>query len=280
MIKKILIAAAIVIGIGFFLLGPAVFSHVGHVVDRARASVEESIPLEYELQRAEGMVEDILPEIEACKRVVAEEQVEIKDLERDIAQRTERQERYARRIQARNEMLKTRRVDYKLAGRSYSRAELERELRLALSKYKQHAALIESKRRLLDARRRSMQAARQRLSKVMGEKENLLTRVEHLRARLREVQAMEAAGERFALDASGLAEAKKVLNRCRKRLDVAQKMLENEEGVILDLEDVAQDLPPVDICKEIDRYFAGGEDAGGAGKTLTPLVEGRIPRNH
>jgi hypothetical protein len=130
---------------------------------------------------------------------------------------------------------------------------MENELRLALKKHQNNQSLLESKKRLLDARQRSLQAARQKLDAVVAEKENLTVAVEQLRAQLRETQALEATTNRYQLDDTKLAEVKETLARVRKRLDVAQQVIENEAGATIDL---PQDVPSVDVTAEVDRYFA------------------------
>src|SRR5437762_2301795 len=84
MLKKILIGSVVLTGVALLVLGPAVFSHARHAMGAIRSSVEGAFPIEYELQRAEQLVRDIGPEIDKAKQAVAEEQVEIADLEREV----------------------------------------------------------------------------------------------------------------------------------------------------------------------------------------------------
>ncbi len=85
MVKKIIIGSAVVLGIAFLVAGPGIFSHVGHVFHKARSSIQDALPLEYELERAEGMIEKITPEIEEGRKIVAQEQVEARYLGNEIA---------------------------------------------------------------------------------------------------------------------------------------------------------------------------------------------------
>ena len=72
----------------------------------------------------------------------------------------------------------------------------------------------------------------------------------------RQVEAMAAASDRFALDSTALSKAKEVISGVRLRLDVAQRMFEN---------DIAFSGEPVEgpenrnVIKEIDELF----DLGG-----------------
>jgi hypothetical protein len=253
MLKKIIIGAGALTLLATLIAGPAVFRHAKNAFCWARESVNDAVPLEYQLEQAERTIDDIIPEIEANKRVVAQEQVEIRYLGDEIDRLSKVQAEDGERIKVHNAALKTGRPEFVVAGRSYSRAVMENELRLALKKHQNNQSLLESKRRLLEARQRSLQAARQKLDTVVAEKENLAVAVEQLRAQLRETQALEATTNRFQLDDTKLAEVKEALARVRKRLDVAQQVIENEAGATIEL---PQDVPAVDVTVEVDRYFS------------------------
>ena len=274
MFKKLMIGGVVLGVVAFLVLGPALLSHAGQALSWARTKVENSVPIEYELERAEGLIEDILPEIQACKQVVAQEQVEIRYLEQEAARLGKRQTEERGRIHVRNAALKDQAREVLVAGRSWPRTRIETDQVRALDAYKHNEALLESKRRLLDARRGSLEAATARLAAVCSEKANLETTVEHLRAQLRQTQALEATTRTVALDDSNLGRAKELLERCRKRLDVAQQMLENDIGMTYPQMEL--EVPVSDITLEVDRYFQV-EEAPVAEETLAlqALTAGR-----
>jgi peptidoglycan hydrolase CwlO-like protein len=253
MFKKLMIGGVVLGVVAFLVLGPALLSHAGQALSWARSKVEHSVPIEYELERAEALIDGILPEIEACKQVVAQEQVEIRYLEEESARLGKRQTEERGRIHVRNAALKDQAHEVLVAGRSWPRARIETDQVRALDAYKRNEALLESKRRLLEARRGSLEAAVARLSAVCSEKTSLEMTVEQLRAQLRQTQALEATTRSVALDDSNLGRAKELLERCRKRLDVAQQMLENDVGVTYPRLEL--DVPVSDITLEVDKYF-------------------------
>jgi chromosome segregation ATPase len=253
MIKKIFVLSAVLVLGGAVLFGTSAWRHLQHGVHKARQTLDASIPIEFQLERAETMIEELIPEIEASKRVVAEEQVEIRYLGQEIARLEAHQEEEAQRIRTQTAALKAMPSAFPVAGRDYSRASVENDIRLALKRHQSTAALLESKRRLLEARRRSLEAANRKLETTVAEKENLAINVEDLRARLREAQALNATHCRLDLDGGKLAEVQKILARCRKRLDVAQQLLENEHATIGELPDLQ--APPESVVVEVERYF-------------------------
>jgi peptidoglycan hydrolase CwlO-like protein len=253
MFKKLIIGTGTVVVLAVVFVGPAALTHVKQAFGWVRNEIKDAVPVEYQLEQAEATIDEIIPEIEACKRVVAQEQVEIKYLENDIAKLSTEQEKDTEILQAHNASLKSGQPVFYVAGRSYSRTSMERELRLALRKLQTNESLLESKRRLLEARQRSLEAAKQKLGAVCAEKDNLKIAVEQLRAQLRETQALEATSSRFHLDDTRLAEVKDLLTRVRKRLDIAQQLIENDAGAAIDLPEVSTEATSVTV--EIDRYL-------------------------
>ena len=95
-------------------------------------------------------------------------------------------------------------------------------------------------------------------------------------ARNHQVDALVASNRRFDLDDSNLGRATEVLTKVKKRLDVTQKMIEED---LFYAEGISEDnAPKRDILKEISMQFADdANEANAAPKKLTvrhsaPLV--------
>ena len=84
-IKRIVIGSVIlgVIGTGVILTGTT--SYVRSSGRMIKTAVKESIPFEFEIQRARDLLDDLVPELRANLRLVAAEEVEVANLEREIA---------------------------------------------------------------------------------------------------------------------------------------------------------------------------------------------------
>ena len=254
MFKKIIIGSVVTVGLAFLFLGPAVVSHARHAFGAVRDGVQGAFPIEYELQRAESMIRDVGPEIEKAKRSVAEEQVEIGYLEQEINRLEKRVGDNERKVKLQNTAMKTGEKAFTFAGRQYTRGQMENDLRLTFDEFKNDQQLIDGKKKLLEARTSSLQAAIQKLETVRSQESQLRANVESLRARLRQTQAMENCGDRITLDDGALAQAKEILARCRKRIDVAAKVVENEgtrPGSI-----PVDAMETRDITAEVDHYFS------------------------
>jgi predicted nucleic acid-binding Zn-ribbon protein len=245
--------------LGFAVFGAHFPSYVGTGFHMASKAGKDRIPVEFELRRSESLIEGILPEIRACKRVIAEEEVAVEQLRDQIAGLEERQVREKGKILALRDALARETPLLTVAGVPASRAGVERDLERVFDVHRNEAELLESKRRLLESREKSLVAARHKLDVVRTEKARLETVVQNLHAKLREVQALEATAT-FSLDTSNLAKAKQVLAECERRLAVAEKVIHQDAAELPVAEfDVAGE--PRDLLAEIDRYFEGAPDA-------------------
>ncbi|HKB14534.1 MAG TPA: hypothetical protein VKF62_00630, partial [Planctomycetota bacterium] len=252
--------ALALLGVGFAVFGAHFPSYVGTGVNLAAQAGKERIPIEFELRRAEGLIDGILPEIQACKKVIAEEEVAIESLKKEVASLEKAQTRGEEKVRALRGTLGGDGDHFRFAGVDYSRASVEKELERSFDAFRNEASLLESKRRLQESREKSLVAARSKLEAVRGEKANLETHLQHLHAQLRQVQALEST-TKVALDAGQLQRARQVLSDCQHRLDVAQRVIEQDA-----LETPSSPFPPGpdrDLVAEVDRFF--GERGGEAG---------------
>jgi predicted nucleic acid-binding Zn-ribbon protein len=272
MLKKIIVGSAVVAGMSLLVFGPAVFSHARHAIGSLRSNVQEAFPIEYELERAEQFVREIGPEIEKAKHAVAEEQVEIGELDREVAGLEKRISEGEHKVKVKNAALKSGEKSFTFAGRTYSRQQVEIDLRLSFDDFRNSQALLEGKKKLLEARTASLAAAIQKLESVKSQESNLVANIENLRARLRQAQAMEAVSGHVVLDDGALAQAKEILNRCRKRVEVAAKMVENETGQGGRSIPV-EALEPRDISAEVDKYFSPEATTPAPATTAGPTTQ-------
>jgi hypothetical protein len=257
MIKKLLILVGGAAVVGYLALGTNVFSYIGTTAGVIKDEINSSIPVEFELKRAEKLIGEIIPEIQASKKVVAQEEVEVEYLRNDIASLDQDQTKLHRRVMVQKSALEGGATKCSFGGRTYTRTQVEGDLAETFERYRNNDALLESKRRLLESREASLVAAKQKLERVKVEKEQMENLVETLYAKLRQVQAMEASSSTVVLNDGALSRAKDLLARCQKRLDVAQRMIANDDADVrieidLDLEEAS----PRDIVHEVNEYFA------------------------
>ena len=264
--KKLLIGGAVVLTLAVVIIGPQAFYHVEKAFAWARNEVEDSVPVEYRLEQAEEMIQDLGPEIDDCRKRVAEEEVELDYLEAEIARLGTTLEHDEDALRARNASLKAGREVFAVAGRSYSKRDMQHRVRLAFERFKQKRSLLTTKQRQHDVQTQAVSAARRKLDATIAKQQNLELMVEELRAQLLETQALRAQADRFEFDDSKLSEIEDILYKAKKDLDVTQKLLSQRQPADLDLPEPA---PERDVTADIDQYFRGDGAEGPAG--LVPV---------
>ena len=228
--KWLFLSALVVGGAGFALFGTDLGSYLGTVASSVKESVEGKIPVEFELKRAEKLIAEIDPQIDQCKRDVARAEVELEELQDSVIHLEKVVTNEEKKLKTGARLLSNEggEVEYALTSDYYSRRRMEIELERTLDSYKNNQAILKTKRALIERQMEAVSAAKQRLSAVRAEKENLADQVRALKTQQKWIEAMAASSTRFDLDDSALSQAKEALQKVRKRLDVAQRMLEND----------------------------------------------------
>lgn len=256
MIKPAALAAVAVVLIGFFLFGGNFLSYMrtsGRMVQRA---AQDSVSVEFELQRARDLVDEILPQMQANVRLIAEEEVEIASLEKDIvATESKLSDQREKLTRLRNRMdIHT--VSYQEPGEAISRERMTQQLSQEFSRFRESELILESKQRLLVTRQKSLQNAMQMHDRAKHQKLQLEQKIEALVAQHRLVQSA-SIGTKVAVDGSQLNRADQLLAQIQRRLDVSQRVLAHES----DLHEIQLDVNEVDeseLLAEFDEYFEQG----------------------
>ncbi len=227
-VKYSLWATAVLIVGGFLLLGANFTSYIRTSTRAVQESVQDAVPLEFELRRARDLIDAILPDLQTQVRVIAEEEVAIKALENDILASSQKlHEEKATLASLRNRM-RVQQVSYPIGGRMVSREQLAEQLRARLERFQQGELAITTKSDLLKKRHDGLNAALTMLDQMRNRKLQLEQKVEMLVAQDRLLKASQVdAG--IAIDGSGLSKADQLLDQIETRLAVAQRVLDHEQ---------------------------------------------------
>ncbi len=259
--RTLLLGGAALAALGYILFGRAFPSYVGTAVDTARAAVADHVPVDLEIRRAEGLIRQIDPQIEACKRDLARAEVDLEELNESVARLEKSVAVDERRLRAGAERLKgDTRVVALASGETMRRTQagLER----AKDSYVNDAAMLKTRRALVERQTKAVAAARERLDAVRLERSALDDQLHMLRTQRLHLEALAAASTRCEIDDSALGRAKEALGGIKKRLDVAQRVLEND--LAFHGEPAATPTAARDIVREIDELFAGEAPAAPA----------------
>jgi chromosome segregation ATPase len=238
--------------LGGLVFGMDSFSYLRSSAKSVRSAVKDGVPLEFELQRARDLVEDILPELRANVRVIAQEEVEIAHLRREITSANQKMESQRQSVSAFRNKLRGEEVKFVVHGRQVSREQMTEQLASNFDRYKQAEATLVSKQRLLEAREKSLAAAQNVLERSRARKAELEQKIEALSAQYRLVQA-QSVGTKVSIDDTQLARADKLIADIHKRLDTAQRVLAHEAD-LSDVEDtfIALGISESELLAEVD----------------------------
>ena len=243
--------------LGGLLFGKDVVSYVKSSARGVRTVVKESVPVEFELRRARDMLEDIIPEMHANIRLIAQEEVEVAALKGEIGKAQEALQDEQTRIKTLRIALEQPQSRYRFAGREYNRYEVKEDLATRFERYKENELVLASKVRLLGSREKSLSAAMQLLEKTRSQKRILENRIEALASQYRLVKAA-SVGSQIQVDNSKLARTEKLIAEIQKRLDVAERVLAHESKFV---ESIPVDtVVESDLVAQVDEYFESRED--------------------
>src|SRR5262249_38833996 len=152
--------------------------------------------------------------------VIAQEEVEIERLDKQIAQTESTMARDKAEILKLKSDLATNQPVFQYAGRSYTVSAVKHDLANRFEGYKTQDATLASPPEMQLVRRRSLDAARQKLEGMMVAKRQLEVDVEQLEARFKLVQVAQNTSE-FNIDDSQLGRVKDLIAEVRTRLAVA-----------------------------------------------------------
>lgn len=189
--------------------------------------IREATPIAFDLERLDGMIRDLEPEIRRNQQVVAQLEVEVEYLEREVAtMKAQEQAAYAEMRKLR-EALKGSESDLQFAGQKYSRDQVERDLKRRLDVYEQQHSQLAAKEQLLEQRRRTLEAATTKVAEYRRQYEQLKAQSEKLQAELQLAEAAQAAGN-LEFDSSKLAQTKRLAQEVEKRIRVVQRLVDSE----------------------------------------------------
>ena len=241
--------------VGGMLFGRDAVSYVKSSARGVRTAVKDSVPVEFELRRARDMVEEIIPEMHANIRLIAQEEVEVAALKGEIAKGQAALKDEENKIKTLRVALEQPRVEYSFAGRNYGRTEVKEDLAARFERFKESEVVLASRVKLLDTREKSLAAAMQMLEKTKSQKRILEDRIEALAGQYRTLQAA-ATGSQFQVESSKLAQTQKLISDIQKRLDVAERVLAHESKFVeaIPVNEV-DTVAETDLVAQVDDYF-------------------------
>ncbi|MBN1972307.1 MAG: hypothetical protein JW787_01610 [Sedimentisphaerales bacterium] len=258
MITKILTRSVlVVVGIlvvGGLLFGTDVVSYFSSSARSVRTAVKDSVPIEFELRRARDLLEEIIPEMHANIRLIAQEEVEIAALKADITKSLTALDEEKVKIAKLRNSLEIQQASYSFGDKEYSRNYVKDDLSNRFERFKESEVVLAGKQKLLTTREKSLESAMTMLEKTRSRKALLEDKIESLTSQYRLVKAA-SVGSNIQVDNSKLTQTEKLITQIQKRLDVAERVLAHESQFVQEIPVDA--VPEEDLLTQVDEYFQG-----------------------
>jgi hypothetical protein len=258
MVKKTMFVAGGAVLLLVLLFGRNAFSYVTTTVGWVHDSVKESVPIEFEIQRARSMITDLTPEIRRNMHLIAKEEVEVERLGRQIADNERRLTKERDELMRLKGDLDSGGNHFTYAGHRYSADQVKIDLANRFERYKSNDNTLINLHKVYSARQRSLYAARQKLEGMLAAKRQLEVDVENLEARLKMVEVAQTTSD-FNFDNSHLARTKEVISEIRTRIEVNERLV-NADQHFHDEIPLEEGPEAEDLSDAITRYF-GSERA-------------------
>jgi len=252
MIKKLVIIGGGTALMGILVIGTGAVSYVRTSAGYVSQSVRDSVPIEFQIERARGMIKDLVPEVRKNMHVIAKEEVEVQRLEEQIAKAETRLGKDKNQLMRLKADLDSGQDVFRYAGRSYSEEQVRTDLANRFKRYKTGDATLGSLQEIHRARQKSLEAARQKLEGMLASKRQLQVEVENLEARLQMVAAAQTTSE-YQFDESRLGRVKELIGDLRTRLDVAERLVNAETNFHDEIP--LDEAAPENIVEQVTEYF-------------------------
>jgi len=252
-LKRVLIVMICACFIGGFVFGKDVVSYFRCSARSVQDAVKSSVPTEFELRRARDLIDEIIPEMHANIKLIAQEEVEIAALENDIELSANNIEKEQENILKISGMLNNRQLaSYEVGRMEFTREQLKEDLSRRFDHFKEAQVVLQGKKKLLEARQKSLHSAMQMLESTKSQKLLLAQKIESLASKHRLLQA-SAAGSQIEFDNNKIAQTEKLISQIQKRLDVAERVLAHESKFVQPLP--LDSVDETDLLAEVDEYF-------------------------
>ncbi|WP_131282051.1 hypothetical protein [Blastopirellula marina] len=267
--KMILVGAGSAMALGL-LFGRDAMSYVATSYGRLHDQVKQNVPIEFELDRAHRMINDLTPEIRSNMHLIAKEEVDVDKLARQVAKLNEGLAQDKREVLRLKADLDDGSQTYQYASHRYSRDQVKADLAGRFERFKTQDATREKLDSILRARQKGLDAARAKLDGMLVAKRQLEVDVENLEARLKMVEVAQTTSS-FKFDDSQLSRTEKLLEDIQTRIEVAEKLV-SSEGYFAD-EIQLDEVEVKDVSDEVATYFSSGQDEEIAVDQRVPAIE-------
>ncbi len=239
------------------LFGSNALGYVQTLFGWAKEKADDAVSIELKVANAERMVAELNGEIRNFTKAVTEQQIDKERLEATIATQDAGLAKQKKDILALKADLDRGERQYVFNGRSYSSEQVQNDLDLKFKRFKRETDSLKRDRELLQKREDILAANSSRFEEMVAAKKDLESQIASLKDRMKDLKADEAVGA-LAIDDSKMARARKLIDELNRKLDVEERLRENEGRVASEIK-VPEKKEIKNVSKEIEDFF--GDEA-------------------
>jgi len=265
MLKKMLVVTGGAMLLLALFFGRDAYSYVSTSVDWVRQSAKNSVPVEFEIERARKMIKDLTTPIKDAKVSITREVVAVKHLQDRLDKTDALLVKNLNDIQRLRHDLDQGTTTFVYAGRSYSETQVKSDLEKRFKIYKRKSDTADKLRQVVEARLRGIEASNEKLNSMVMAKRQLEVDVENLEARQKMVEVAKASSK-LTFDDSDLARTQSLIDEIGVRISVSEELVNSETNFTGQIQ--LDDTNTSNVLEEIDRYL----DERGSSKVGTSVV--------
>ncbi len=252
MLKKIVIGGALASMLAGLAMGTGVWSYARTAGGWLHQTAKDSVPLEWEIKRAQQMIADLDPEIADNAKRIAHEKIRVARLEKELGVSRESLADAQNDIQRLKGDLEKGDNVFVYSGKTYTSAQVKDDLGRRFDRFKTRKETSSKLEQMLQARQGTLSAAHERMEAMMSAKRQLEVEVENLQARLAALRVSQTSSE-LALDDSALSRTRELLDEIATRIDVEEEVTQADVKYFggIDLDDAHE----TELLDEITSYF-------------------------
>lgn len=252
MIKKIIVSSLALTLLAGLTIGSDVGSYLSTACQRATDSVADNVPIEFQIDRAKRLVDEVSPEVRDAMRAIAKEEIALERLDEQIATAEERAEKGKQAIIRLQSDLSSDTKVFHYAGRNYTRDQVVEDLSRRFTRHKVGDETLAHLQTMRDARHANLVTAREKLTAMVSTQKELEAELVNLQAKQNLVAVAQATTD-VALDDSRVARAKELIADIRSRLDVTAKLAHANAAYPGEIQLDPQDS--ADVTEQVAAYF-------------------------
>ncbi|HJT76423.1 MAG TPA: hypothetical protein VJ739_04405 [Gemmataceae bacterium] len=251
---------ALAVVAGLVVVGTFWGSYVRTAWHRVAQNVKAQVPVEFEISRIRGELEQLGPDMRQNLDAVARETVDLQNMKQDIAECKARLEHQKKTILTMKADLETGSKTIVYGETPYPASRIRDKLSRDFEAYKAADRAVQVKEKLLEQKEKALAAHKDQIAQMSSVKDQLEVELARLEAEYQMVKVAETKSP-VQFDGSRLANIKSSVKELGNRIKVMEEEQKLQAQFVKDPTiDVEQKAKATSVVKDVDDYFGAKTD--------------------